>query len=234
MVNSRLGPFAATPRGSGGTPLHPSGHPFSRSYGVNLPSSLTGVLSRASGSSPCPPVSVSGTGTAHLARGFSWQPGLGPFGTGVPSPSRLGLLARRICLPCTLHAWTGSSIPRRCLPFCVTPSLLTVRRWYGNLHPFPIAYAFRPRLRPRLTLGGRTFPRNPWAFGGQDSHLSFRYLRRHSHFRPLHPGFRSGFHAGRNAPLPTRFRGFRSFGGGLSPDTFSAPERSTSELLRTL
>jgi hypothetical protein len=28
-----------------------------------------------------------------------------------------------------------------------------------------IDYAFRPRLRSRLTLGGFTLPRNPWAFG---------------------------------------------------------------------
>ena len=35
-----------------------------------------------------------------------------------------------------------------------------------------IDYAFRPRLRSRLTLGGRPFPRKPWIFDGQDSHLS--------------------------------------------------------------
>jgi hypothetical protein len=40
-----------------------AGHPFSRSYGVNLPSSLTKVLSRALGFSPHLPVSVYGTGT---------------------------------------------------------------------------------------------------------------------------------------------------------------------------
>jgi hypothetical protein len=40
-----------------------TGHPFSRSYGVNLPSSLTRVLSRALGFSPRLPVSVFGTGT---------------------------------------------------------------------------------------------------------------------------------------------------------------------------
>ncbi len=38
-------------------------HPFSRSYGVILPSSLTIVLSLTLGYSPCPPVSVLGTGT---------------------------------------------------------------------------------------------------------------------------------------------------------------------------
>src|SRR5690606_1977617 len=34
-------------------------------------------------------------------------------------------------------------------------------RWYRNVDLFPIGYAFRPRLRGRLTLGGRTFPRKP-------------------------------------------------------------------------
>ena len=37
------------------------GHPFSRSYGVKLPSSLTEVPSSTLGSSPSPPVSVCGT-----------------------------------------------------------------------------------------------------------------------------------------------------------------------------
>ena len=46
-------------------------HPFSRSYGVRLPSSLTRVLSRALVSSTCLPVSVCGTVTGSLARGFS-------------------------------------------------------------------------------------------------------------------------------------------------------------------
>ncbi|ABZ84887.1 conserved hypothetical protein [Heliomicrobium modesticaldum Ice1] len=33
--------------------------------------------------------------------------------------------------------------------------------WYRNLHLLSITYAFRPRLRSRLTLGGRAFPRKP-------------------------------------------------------------------------
>ncbi len=55
------------------------GHPFSLSYGVILPSSLTRVLSRALGSSPYLPVSVYGTGTCYLDSGFSWQCGLNQF-----------------------------------------------------------------------------------------------------------------------------------------------------------
>ena len=60
-------------------------HSFSRSYGVILPSSLTGVLSRALGFSPRLPVSVCGTGTLHLASGFSRQYGVSQFES-VDSP----------------------------------------------------------------------------------------------------------------------------------------------------
>ena len=51
--------------------LHLSRHPFSRSYGVILPSSLTIVLPFVLGFSPHPPVSVCGTGTLILDSGFS-------------------------------------------------------------------------------------------------------------------------------------------------------------------
>ena len=53
LVNSRLGHFSA--------PTSPW-VPFSRSYGVNLPSSLAVIHSSALGYSPRPPVSVYGTG----------------------------------------------------------------------------------------------------------------------------------------------------------------------------
>src|SRR5699024_6970889 len=48
-------------------------HPFSLSYGVILPSSLTRVLPLTLGFSPRLPVSVCGTGTYKLTRGFSRQ-----------------------------------------------------------------------------------------------------------------------------------------------------------------
>ena len=55
-------------------------HPFSRSYGVILPSSLTIVLSLTLGFSPRPPVSVSGTGTYIICpRSFSWKFGVTKF-----------------------------------------------------------------------------------------------------------------------------------------------------------
>lgn len=57
---------------------------------------------------------------------------------------------------------------------------------YGNINPLSIDYACRPRLRSRLTLGGLAWPRNPWSFGGQGSHLPHRYSCLHSHSHTLH------------------------------------------------
>jgi hypothetical protein len=161
LVNSRLGSFAAAFKSSPRKGDHPRRHSLSRSYGVVLPSSLTGVLSRALGFSPRLPVSVCGTGTGKLARGFSWQCEIGPFGTKLPSPSRLGHTCDGFAYRTPYPAWTGTSITRRYLPSCVPPSLMAVTRWYGNLNPLSIAYAFRPRLRSRLTLSGRTLLRKP-------------------------------------------------------------------------
>ena len=53
----------------------------------------------------------------------------------------------------------------------VSPLLSNDSRWYRNFNLLSITYAFRPRLRSRLTLSGRAFLRKPWAFDGQDSHL---------------------------------------------------------------
>src|SRR5690625_1494078 len=61
-------------------------HPFSRSYGVILPSSLTRVLPLTFEYSSCLPVSVSGTGTYDLTRDFSWQCGIRNFGTNGSLP----------------------------------------------------------------------------------------------------------------------------------------------------
>ena len=46
-------------------------HPFSLSYGVNLPSSLTTLLPLALESSSCLPVSVCGTGSIFCSHSFS-------------------------------------------------------------------------------------------------------------------------------------------------------------------
>ena len=49
-----------------------------------------------------------------------------------------------------------------------------------------IDYAFRPRLSPRLTLGGRALPRKPYPYGDVDFDHIYRYLCPDSHFQSLH------------------------------------------------
>ncbi len=71
-----------------------------------------------------------------------------------------------------------------------------------NIHLLSIDYAFRPRLRSRLTQGRFALPWKPWVYGEQDFHLFLCYLCRHSHFAPLHGCSRSRFSADANAPLP--------------------------------
>ena len=103
-----------------------------------------------------------------LARSFSWK-----------QASRSSVLARAFH---THHAFgfripdlPGILLPRLhqlfrpldALASSVTPS---PHARYGNIHPLSIDYAFRPRLRPRLTQSGRTFLWKPWVFGAWDSH----------------------------------------------------------------
>ena len=74
LLNSRQSHFTATSQRFG----YPNArrYPFSRSYGVMLPSSLTRVLPFALVYSTHLPVSVCGTGTQESTfRGFSWQQG---------------------------------------------------------------------------------------------------------------------------------------------------------------
>ena len=160
LVNSRLGLFSAA---------FFRRHPFSLSYGVILPSSLTIVLSLALGFSPHLPVSVCGTGTLDLTSGFSWQCEISCFGTCFPSPSHV-----RNSL--TGFAWPTPSVLGRAPPTArsayppASPLHSNDPRWYRNLNLLSIAYAFRPELRSRLTQGGRTFPWKPWVYGLRDSH----------------------------------------------------------------
>src|SRR5207247_3710626 len=89
------------------------------------------------------------------------------------SASRLRLDDRRISLPVTLRGYPRTSIAWDSLAYPVPPSVVTVATWYRNINLLSIAYAFRPRLRSRLTLRRLALLRNPWAFGGGVSHASF-------------------------------------------------------------
>ena len=110
----------------------------------------------------------------------------------------------------------GVQNPAR-LPFPVTAPARALRWRYGNVRPLRIGYAFRPRLSPRLTLGGLASPRKPWACGGGVSraalatHASILAPARSTGGRP------SGFAPRGTLPYhPERLR-VRRFGAVLSP-----------------
>ena len=84
-----------------------------------------------------------------------------------------------------------------------------------NINLIPIGYAFRPRLRGRLTLRGLALRRNPWTSGESVSHTLYRYSCQHSHFRYLQHASRHTFAGLRNAPLPRVQAHVRSFGAWL-------------------
>ena len=164
---------------------HPGGRPFSRSYGASLPSSLTWFLPSTLVCSTCPPVSVCGTGRvrrrAPALFSAAWPGPLPPRRTGG-TPSRLGPK------PCAL----GPADPVAGGP-CLPRRAESTGRGSRNIGLEAIGYALPPRLRTRLTLGGRTWPRKPWTFGGADSRRPFRYSCLHGRSPAVHPAFRRGF-----------------------------------------
>jgi hypothetical protein len=137
-----------------------------------LPSSLTRVISITLVFSTCPPVSV-----LVRARASSLEAFLGGMASGTrrlraswhrtsgyaaPHFTR----ATPTCLPQVDHRLGSPSRPR-------PPIGQADATWYRNINLLAIDYAFRPRLRSRLTLRRRTLLRNPWAIGGGDSHPPF-------------------------------------------------------------
>ena len=77
------------------------------------------------------------------------------------SPSRLTLTSRWIFLPTLATRLYRHFQSSACLSSCVPPLLITNIPKYRNINRLSIAYAFRPRLRSRLTLSGRAFLRKP-------------------------------------------------------------------------
>ena len=146
----------------------------------------------------------------------------------VRSASHLCFRKGFFLLPARMLA-PGFPLPAHALTACPRSSVYT---GYRNLNLFPIGYASRPRLRPRLTRGRSALPRKPWIFGRKDSHLT---LATHS---GILPSIRSTVPYGSASPpmecSPTNPFGFRGFGVVFQPRTFSAQDLSASELLRTL
>ena len=140
-------------------------HPFSRSYGVILPSSLTKVLPRVLEFSSRLPVSVCGTGGNLLDSIFSWQCGIGRFVTCFSLPITSRHIRKRIYLLSLSTRLDAQSLTRSTYPPAST-RLSNAFPQYRNVYLLSIDYAFRPRLRSRLTLRGRALLRKPWAFDG--------------------------------------------------------------------
>ena len=139
MLNSRLGLFSAA---------YLRKHPFSRSYGVNLPSSLTTLLPLALESSSYLPVSVCGTGSFQIHTAF--------------------LVSIHVTFHSIVSFTTGATIARRNTS---EASLCFTFRRLRNLYRMCIGYAFRPHLSSRLTWSGRTFLQKPEVSGHDDSHI---------------------------------------------------------------
>ena len=184
MVNSRLGLFTAAPSGSRREVLHPTGASLLPKLRDNFAEFLNeGSLDRL-GILYLSTCVGFGTGARHLPRGFSRRHGFGESALRLHVTSQS--YARRISLPGLLHACPSSTNGWVPLAYPVPPSVITDPTWYGNINPLSIAYAFRPRLRSRLTLRRLALLRNPWAFGGGVSSPLSRYSCQHSHFSRLH------------------------------------------------
>ena len=161
LLNSRMGPFTAPP----GITLK---DPFSRSYGAILPSSLTRFLSRAL-VYLYPPTCVGfGTAGMSVSQYFSRKQGhMNLIGANPKLNPYVTRMYKRYSIT-SLH--------------CPSPILrLNPSYQCRNINLLSIDYAFRPRLRCRLTPGGRTCPGKPWDSGDQNFHLVFRYSCPHNH-----------------------------------------------------
>ncbi len=104
------------------------------------------------------------------AAGYTLTPALPSTGIGCPpaSPHRLAT-TRRGPPPAPARPKT----PQGVVGLAQRGSPWALLRGYGNINPLSIDYAFRPRLRSRLTQGGLAWPWNPWSSGGGVSHPSF-------------------------------------------------------------
>src|SRR5207245_10601640 len=175
-----------------------------------------------------------GTGTPNLPRGFSRRHGFRDFALSG-SASRLRLNARRIYLPGVLRGYPKSTNAWVSLAYPVPPSVITTGTWYRNINRLSIAYAFRPRLRSRLTLSRLALLRNPWAFGGRVSHSPFVTHASILTSQRSTAGLRRRFSALGTLPYHST-QSVKSVASVpcLSPVTLSAPDHLTSELLRTL
>ena len=195
-----------------------------------MQSSLAIVLSLTLGFSPHPCVSIFGTGHIYLTLETFLGSSSTAFRTRRSFPYASRLLVSDGGFACHPDISLAPALPAAGCSF-LSPSFLPHIYGYRNLYLLSIDYAFRPRLRSRLTQSGRTSSET-LGFRCVGFSPTFRYSHRHSLFHDLHTSFRSYFSVHGTLPLPSL--GIHSFGSMLSPGKLSAQSHSTSELLRTL
>ena len=186
LVNSRLGLFTAASsrlRDRKRSPTTLMRRPFSRSYGANLPSSLTRVISSAL-ARLCLPACVS-LRYGHLdvsLRGFSWQMNSTTSSRKKGNPHRGSRKAIfRICLEDLSRRLDLVIQHQAGLSFCVTPSLSTIRVVPEFSARLSIAYAFCLGLGP--TYPGRiSLPQETLGFRRKGYSSLSRYSCRHHLF----------------------------------------------------
>ena len=154
--------------------------------------------------------------------------GLRYSGKPFRSPSRPRLVRRGFA--CAAAEPLGpESVNRIPLP---VPSPRSHARGGRNIDRHSIGCACRPRLRTRLTPGGRPFPGKPQSNGGGDSHPSSLLTPAYS--LPCGPAVLTvRLRPAWDAPLP-QIASSANSAQRLSPGESSVRGRSTSELLRTL
>ena len=106
-----------------------------------------------------PPVSVCGTGAESLPSGFSRDHGLTRFAQSLrpePNPLRQGYFT-----PCRAALHHGDVQNPAEPPPSVAASVDSAHLRCRNVCLLRFGYACRPRLSPRLTLGGLASPRKP-------------------------------------------------------------------------
>ena len=135
-------------------------HTLSRSYSVILPSSLTMFHSNALGFSPCPPELVCST-VCFFQRLAAFLVSIGSLPSACASSSHLRIddlpdLPRRSPYMLKLESNNQRSY--------LSPPLHHSKNKYRNINLLSIDYAFRPRLRCRLTLGGLPLPQETLGF----------------------------------------------------------------------
>ena len=140
------------------------------------------------------------------ARGFSWKLGITKCPGQVRTSSPLGVMSRRLSLsgPDDSSYWLERTSLRCAWPTLLRPRLHHCHPWWcRNINLLPITYAFRPRLRNRLTHGRIILPQE--TLGLRRPKFLTRFIATHACISSSQGRYRSspsGVCLPENTPLP--------------------------------